>query len=406
MAEGLGFFSRVELETISAPTGRIPLCGKCGLYKGCKSPKMGVKGEGKKGILIVGEAPGENEDLQGKPFVGMAGQKLQSVLRQSGIEMFRDCWVTNALSCRPKDNRITTPKSIDWCRPLVLNAIEKHQPTVIILAGLTAVKSVAKAFWSQPIGKAGRWTGWTIPMQKWNCWIAPIMHPSFLNRQHEDPVAEREFRDHIRAAVKLADTRPWPDSGPPDLDSKLEMIVSPKEAAIAIRKFRGKTIAWDLETTTLKPHAPAAEIVCCSVSDGKTSISFPWYGPAMRAMLDLVRDKDTPKIGWNLKFETVWILVKHGFLVRGWVHDGMTSAHGLDNRSNITGLEFQELVRYGITDHKRAIGNMLKAKSKGGNSPNRIREIPLSRLLKYNALDSLIEYKIARQQMKEIPDDE
>src|SRR5688572_528647 len=84
----------------------IPKCGACGLLKGCKSPKMPVSGKGAKGILIIGEAPGRDEDIQGRPFVGATGEKLETTLRKLGVEMRRDCWLTNALICRPKANVI------------------------------------------------------------------------------------------------------------------------------------------------------------------------------------------------------------------------------------------------------------------------------------------------------------
>jgi uracil-DNA glycosylase len=66
-----GFFKGSELKLVKAPSARVPQCGVCGLWRGCKTPKMEVSGKGKRRILIVGEAPGADEDTQGKPFVGV-----------------------------------------------------------------------------------------------------------------------------------------------------------------------------------------------------------------------------------------------------------------------------------------------------------------------------------------------
>src|SRR5262245_18042089 len=77
-------------------------CEACGIYKtAIRSPKMDPYGEGKLGILIVGEGPGEVEDMKGKPWQGPVGQLLQSSARRMGIDLFRDCWNVNSVNCRP-----------------------------------------------------------------------------------------------------------------------------------------------------------------------------------------------------------------------------------------------------------------------------------------------------------------
>ena len=69
----------------------VPKCGVCRLYKSCQSPKMKPYGKGRKGILILGEAPGKEEDKRGKPFVGPFGRFLKDHLEMVGIDMDRDC---------------------------------------------------------------------------------------------------------------------------------------------------------------------------------------------------------------------------------------------------------------------------------------------------------------------------
>lgn len=121
--------------TLASPKPAIPLlpqCGACQLYLGCESPKMPVAGKGRKGILVIGEAPGEREDDTGKPFVGKTGKYLQQTLAKFDVDLFRDCWVTNSAICRPKDN-ILPAQAITHCRPNVVNAIKELKPKTILL---------------------------------------------------------------------------------------------------------------------------------------------------------------------------------------------------------------------------------------------------------------------------------
>lgn len=397
-----GFFDLAELPT-RTPLGAAPNCAKCGLLGGCTTPKMPVAGQGNRKIMVIGEAPGETEDRHGRPFIGKAGQKLQDCLRAAGIELFRDCWVTNALSCRPPGNKIDNDNKIVCCRPLVIRAIEKYKPETIILAGGKAVKSLIGYVWKEEVGPGGRWTGWRIPCQQFNCWICPIVHPSYLNRlekqKQQAAVATKEFLRHLRAASKLKG-RPFPN-GPIDYESKCRLYVDPDEAIADIRLYMafGKPVAWDIETTCKKPTSPHAEIVCCSISDGSTAIAFPWSGQAIQEMLTLLKS-NLPKMGWNIAFETTWLLVKHGVRVQNFIWDGMMAAHSSDARPGITGLEFQEFIQLGIADHKSAAEAYLKT-GKTGNQPNKIKQMPIKQLLLYNALDSLTEAIIDQKQMKE-----
>lgn len=406
MAEQAGFFSRSEVTT-RKPTPRLPQCGKCGLSTKCMSPVMPIAGLGKKSILIIGEAPGATEDKMGKPFIGDAGQRLQTELRSAGIDIFKDCWVTNALSCRPPNNKIEDKRQIEYCRPLVLKAIETLQPTTIILLGESAVRSVIGYLWKERIESMGQWAGWWIPCRRWNCWICPAYHPSFLLRQREDPVANMMFRDHIRNAVKTADSPPYDEPQDPlRLDKEIRVILDDREAAHQIENYKDGAVAFDFETTTLKSQGPHAEIYCCSISDGENTISYPWYGKVIQATKEMLVDPNLKKIGWNAKFESNWCWAKLGIRVRGWVWDGMIATHALDTRPSITSLKFQAFIRYGIENYALSVEEYLKSKDDRGNSPNRIKEAGLRQVLEYCGQDSLLEYRIGVDQQKEFEEHE
>ena len=92
-----GFFTLSESKQPTA--SKLAQCGLCGLYKHCLSPKMPPSGDGRKKILVVAEAPGENEDKQNTQLIGRAGQRLKFHLKQLGVDLHRDCWKTNAVIC-------------------------------------------------------------------------------------------------------------------------------------------------------------------------------------------------------------------------------------------------------------------------------------------------------------------
>ena len=392
------------------PLSLIPRCGECGLLHHCNSPKMPVYGEGKRKILVVGEGSGELEDSQGIPFVGPSGQLLSSTLARYGINLDEDCWRTNAIICRATTadgkNRTPTDKEISHCRPNLINNIQKLKPEIIIPLGGPAVKSLIGWLWREDTGNISRWDGWKIPCQKLNCWILPTWHPAAIlhtdhgKSQRENEIRKMFFERRLEAASKLR-CKPWETS--PNYDKQVEVILDDNEAAKRIERFtkEGKTIAWDLETNMLKPDCKEAEIVACSISNGKTTIAYPWNGKAIASTLELLKS-DAPKVGSNVKFEHRWILAKYGFEVVNWVWDTMVAAHVLDNRPGITSIKFQAFVMLGQDVWDESVKSYLKSEKHSGNGVNRIRECNLQKLLRYCALDSLLELKVGKRQAKQL----
>lgn len=391
----VGFFHESRLIT-GPQIGALPQCGKCGLFKKCESPKMEYRGKGRAKILIVGEAPGRTEDERGRPFVGTSGQLLRDTFHKFGIDVSQDCWVTNAIICRPAKNKPPTPKEIKFCLPNLKRTIEETKPNVIIPLGSAAVRAVLTGIWHERIDEIGRWVGWNIPCRKTNAWICPTWHPKFIIRENEkrNPVADLWWKRHLKAAIKLSGGCPWPE-GPPDYEKQIQRIYDPAEAARIIRTtmlLGPRPASFDYETNMLKPDGKDARIVSCSICwEGVKTIAFPWQGEAIEATYEFL-ESDAPKIGGNIKFEERWTLAMLGIRVRNWLRDVMQNAHILDNRKGITSVKFQSFVRLGIGDYTKHIKPFLEAKT--STTPNRIHEIDLKDLLLYNGLDSLLEYKI------------
>ena len=123
----------VNWEELRRIEDEIRVCRKCPLYRTRTNP---VPGEGgfKKEILFVGEAPGKNEDLQGRPFVGRAGKLLDELMQSIGLSR-EDVYITNVLKCRPPNNRDPTDEEIAACSPYLERQIDALNPKLIVTLG-------------------------------------------------------------------------------------------------------------------------------------------------------------------------------------------------------------------------------------------------------------------------------
>ena len=97
-------------------------CNKCGLAKTRNHVIFG-EGNSHAPILIIGEAPGRDEDLQGRPFVGYSGQLLDKILDACGFNRTQHVYISNIIKCRPPGNRVPYPEEIEKCKPLLLQQI-------------------------------------------------------------------------------------------------------------------------------------------------------------------------------------------------------------------------------------------------------------------------------------------
>jgi len=129
--------------------------------------------------LIVGEAPGENEDLQGEPFVGAAGQLLDNMLAALGISRSHKAYIANVLKCRPPGNRNPEPAELAQCEPFLRRQVELLQPKVILAMGRFAVNVLLQS--TEPIGRLrGRPHAYDgVP-------VVVTYHPAYLLRNLPD----------------------------------------------------------------------------------------------------------------------------------------------------------------------------------------------------------------------------
>lgn len=358
-------------------------------------------GDGKKGVLVVGEAPGASEDEVGRPFVGKAGKFLRDTLDEIDIDLDEDAWTTNALICRPPNNATPDAKQIEYCRPNLLNTIDKLKPRVVITLGRSALSSVLEQFWKSDIGPLEKWVGWTMPLEQF--WLCPTYHPSYLLRM-KNHLLDRLFLETLERAFSI-------DKDTPKLtnfEERVEILYEEEEIWEAIKELdqTGGWAAVDYETNCIKPEWPKARIYSCAISNGKRTISYPWAGAAIAATGLFLKSKRTRKIASNIKMEERWTRKVFGYGAENWGWDTMLAAHCLDNRTGICSLKFQSLVVMGVpsTAYNQNVAPYLENNK---NSPyNRIQEIDLKDLLLYGGIDGLQEHRLAMRQRKQMGYDE
>jgi DNA polymerase len=128
---------------------------------------------------VVGEAPGENEDLQGEPFVGQAGKLLDNMLKALGLDRQRKVYIANVLKCRPPGNRNPQPQEVAQCEPFLRRQVQLLQPKIILAMGRFAVQSLLGT--DEPIGKlrGRRHEYMGVP-------VVVTYHPAYLLRSLPD----------------------------------------------------------------------------------------------------------------------------------------------------------------------------------------------------------------------------
>ena len=119
---------------------QVTKCTKCDLSK-TRNKSVPGKGNFKADVIFVGEAPGKNEDVEGEPFIGIAGKKLSVALENAGITR-DEVYITNIVKCRPPKNRVPTTTERNTCQNYLEKEIEIIKPKIICILGNTAFNSI------------------------------------------------------------------------------------------------------------------------------------------------------------------------------------------------------------------------------------------------------------------------
>ncbi len=381
-------------------------CAACGLYRTCGTPLMEGHGPMTSSVLFVGEAPGEHEDDQGRPFVGPAGETLRYALIGAGLDP-DELRFTNTVRCRPPNNELKKyPSAVKHCKGAVLQEIEDVNPKLVVLLGNQALAAV--------LGKSGITEQRGKVVEKNGRLYLPMFHPAYVRRDPSqndlfakdiltvDSIVRGTWKPHVIPEISVIDA-----SNVEDIWDALEVLGSSGVMAIV----------WDLETSGLDPWEPAARILSIALTpifeDGTigrpvsipidhkdTHIDFVLDIHLREAIKKLLENPNTLKIGHNLKFDIGWIQKHMGIEVVGPIVDTMLMHYTVDEQKGTHGLKSLAGVftKYGGYEEPfEAIKTELRAKMR--NDPETFKgtiweNMPLLPLLDYNAKDTFVTAKL------------
>ncbi|HKW74733.1 MAG TPA: uracil-DNA glycosylase [Terriglobales bacterium] len=165
-------------------------CTRCRLHKGRTNLVFGV-GNVNAELMFVGEGPGADEDAQGEPFVGRAGQLLNNMIAAMGLKR-EDVYIANVVKCRPPNNRTPEKDECDTCSPFLLRQIDVIGPKVIVALGAVAAKNLL-AINDSMANLRGRWYDFR------GAKLAVTYHPAYLLR---DPRQKKEAWKDLQMVMK------------------------------------------------------------------------------------------------------------------------------------------------------------------------------------------------------------
>jgi DNA polymerase len=175
---------------------QVHACEKCNLRQGCKKPVPASIG--KTNIMIIGEAPGQQEDEQNKGFIGQSGQLLFNELKRAGIER-EDCIVANVVACRPPNNKLPNILYVTKC-PWATELIEKLRPRFILASGNSAL------YYFKRLNKGiTEWSGRTEWSNRAEAWVTYCIHPaSILYHRENLPILRKALQEFARVIRVLS----------------------------------------------------------------------------------------------------------------------------------------------------------------------------------------------------------
>jgi uracil-DNA glycosylase family 4 len=183
---------RSSVEALAAVRADIGDCVRCKLHGLGRSQVVFGVGNPDADLMFVGEAPGADEDIQGVPFVGRAGQLLTKIIEAINLKR-DDVYIANVIKCRPPQNRNPEPDEIEQCEPFLFRQIDFIKPKVIVSLGKFATHTLLRT--EEPISRLrGRMFDYR------GAKLIPTFHPAYLLR---NPSSKREVWEDMKLVKKL-----------------------------------------------------------------------------------------------------------------------------------------------------------------------------------------------------------
>jgi uracil-DNA glycosylase family 4 len=187
----LGKRVRSRIATLAEVQKEIGDCKRCKLHRARKTIVFG-EGNEKARLMFIGEGPGYDEDVQGRPFVGKAGQLLTKIIQSINLQR-EEVYITNIVKCRPPQNRNPEPDEIQSCHPFLMNQIRAIQPEIICALGTFSAQTLLK---TDTKITALRGKFYDIEGMK----VIPTYHPAFLLR---NPERKREVWEDMKKIAEF-----------------------------------------------------------------------------------------------------------------------------------------------------------------------------------------------------------
>jgi uracil-DNA glycosylase family 4 len=428
----MGFFSFVEPKRPRRDTGRISVetlhaagckaCPLASLHCDLHNPDMPATGCENPQVYLLGEAPGEKEDRQGRQLVGKAGRLLRSYMPPEWHSKVR--W-NNCVRTRPKEgdgNRTPTQVEIECCRPSVIADIEKTKPEAIFGFGGVPLR------WALDMTGITKWCGRMVPIKvgSHTCWFFPMLHPSYLARK----ATERGFRSkgygsdeefqfaldmkRAFAAVKAGLPKPIVHTKETALEGiEVECKDARRIVAFLRSLYEEKAVGLDYETNKKRPYAAGAKILTVALSTGARTLAFPidhsgatWNHEEreliMRELKLFFHKAKCRKISHFLNFEQEWSAFWFGKEILHGTKWGDTAsqAYLLDERMKMgkpdaLSLEFLIMQYFGLN---------VKALS-GDLDKNNLDKYPVEHVCRYNGLDAKYHRLLWTKQRKRLEEE-
>ena len=396
----MGFFL-ADQEITTAITRPAPARGKKQLglphERGCTAcplqevwprittPRMPICGNLEGDILVVGEGPGENEDLEGQVFVGKTGQYLRKHIPHRHLDRLA---FTNSVRCRPPGNRTPTGLEMHCCSiHLEEDVARSNFKAVLIVGGAPLSRFISGSSITQIHG-----IRFPVQVGEQVLWGFPVFHPSFVERTGGDNSVQHPcFAADLKRFFKEVDRWRQPEI---EQISPADVICTYDEAeARAIISRMEGVLGIDLETSALKPYERDAAIITGAVSDGKTTVAFParhpqspndWGVPLLLAVASSRR-----WVGHQSQFEFTWMTAESQKLGIEWqsadFDDSMALMRLWHGRESPLDLGMCARIILGVN-----------IKQLTSVDPRKIMTFPLEEVLPYNGLDAWGSARILR----------
>lgn len=359
-----------------------PNCEKCKLYEGCLNPFMPGSGPEHPAILFCGEAPGQHESEQNTQFVGKAGKILRDAIDVLELDP-KIYGFTNAVRCRPPDNRTPTARELNYCAHFLEDEIRERDPKVVVLLGNSPLKVV--------LGQNGitNWNG--VVVERDGRTYVPAYHPSFFNYGNMD-----KMEDWLQALSKAAEVANGAEFK--SQEDKFETVYpSDEQDFLELERI---LLAWpglvsyDIEAKWLEEHKQGNKVLSASLAIDGMAWTFPIYHPESyvdkELPLRLLRNvlPRVKVIGHNVRFDCKHTRVQLGIEFKPY-GDTMRMSQLVTSTPGIHGLKRLAGMYLGMFEYDRELEEYCNEHpeanyKKGGD----YEAVPLDILLPYGAKDA------------------